>query len=129
MKSNHDTSLIHSSSFLVALLLGLSIPSFTPLRAQITGPRVTTRPLATLEEQLTNRLKATTDERRDYVRLIVRNVENGRLESKLVVAVERYAIRRNPQFPFPFFERALRYEAAKIGVNLPSVRQFASTKN
>jgi hypothetical protein len=48
---------------------------------------------------------------------------------KLVVAIERYAIRRNPQFPFPFFERAMRIEAAKRGVTLPESRQFATTKS
>lgn len=131
MKSTQLTNLSQSTSFVVVLLLAMSVPSLKPLRAQITVPRVTsaTGPLATLEEQLINRLKATTDERRNYVRLIVRNVESGRLTPRLVIAIERYAIRRNPEFPFPFFERALRFEAAKIGVSLPTVRQFASTQD
>ena len=99
--------------------------------AQITAPRtLSTVPdrFATLEEQLVNRLKATTRERRGYVAFIVSQVRTGRLDSRLVVALERYARRKNPQFPFPFFERALRHEAAKRGISLPRVQQFVTTK-
>jgi hypothetical protein len=97
--------------------------------AQITTPRVITDPTnrtANLEEQLTNRLRAITVEQRNYIRFIIEQVELNKLDVKLVVAIERYALRRNPQFPFPFFERAIRYEAAKRGVSLPTVQQFSS---
>lgn len=99
--------------------------------AQITPPRVLSATIdryATLEEQLTNRLKATADDQRNYIKFVVQQVKDEKLELRLVLAVERYARRRNPRLPFLFFERALRYEAAKRGVALPSVRQFASTR-
>ena len=83
---------------------------------------------ATLEEQLINRLKATRDDQRAYVKHVVALTKNGKLDRKLVVAVERYALRRNSKYPFPFFERALKYEAAKRRVQLPSIRNFASTR-
>ena len=92
--------------------------------AQITTPRVFSESgtrTANLEEQLTNRLRAISPQQRDYVRFIVRQVQLNRLDLKLVVAVERYALRRNPQYPFPFFERAIRFEASKRGVALPTV--------
>lgn len=98
---------------------------------QITAPRTLSAsvdPFATLEEQLINRLRATSLEQRSYLRFVVRQVQEGRLEAKLVVAIERYALRRKPSFPFPFFERALRFEAGRLGVTLPSVRQFATTR-
>jgi hypothetical protein len=81
-----------------------------------------------LEEQLVNRLRAFDQEKRSYVAMVVKQVESGKLDLKLVLAVERYAIRRNSEFPFPFFERALRYQAGLRGVALPTVRQYASTR-
>ena len=101
-------------------------------QAQITQPRTlsaSTDRFANLEEQLTNRLRAVSEEQQAYVRFVVKKVREGKLETRLVVAVERYAIRRNQHFPFPFFERAMRFEASKRRVALPSVQQFASTRS
>ncbi|MFK8111391.1 MAG: hypothetical protein AB8B91_04295 [Rubripirellula sp.] len=81
-----------------------------------------------LEDQLRFRLRAVTEEQKNYLRFVVQQVRLEKLDVKLVVAVERYAINRRPDFPFPFFERAIRYEANKRGVALPTVKQFASTK-
>ncbi|SMP37700.1 hypothetical protein SAMN06265222_10111 [Neorhodopirellula lusitana] len=100
--------------------------------AQITTSRILSAeidPVARLEEQLVNRLHATTVAQRTYLDLIVKYVEEEKLQLELVVAIERYALRRNPRYAFPFFERALRYEASKRGVELPSVRHFQSTAN
>jgi hypothetical protein len=41
--------------------------------------------------------------------------------------VESYAVRRNRYFPFPFFERAMQFEAAKRKIALPAVERFATT--
>ncbi len=97
--------------------------------AQITAPRTlsaTPDPLATLEEQLVNRLHATADDQQAYLRFLLTKVREGKLETKLVIAVQQYAIRRNPQLPFLFFERAMKVEAGKRGVTMPPVRQFAT---
>ena len=114
---------------LVVLVLALTA---TPVVVgQITSPRVLSSSRstsATLEEQLLNRLKATRDDQRAYIKHVVALTKTGKLEQKLVVAVERYALRRNSKYPFPFFERALKYEAAKRRVVLPTVRNFASTR-
>ena len=99
--------------------------------AQITQSRIISAEpdrLATLDEQLTNRLRATTREQQAYIDFVVHQVKLNKLDVRLVVAIERYAIRRNRQLPFLYFERALRVEAAKRGIALPSVRQFASTR-
>jgi len=98
---------------------------------QITSPRILSSGRsnsANLEEQLINRLRATRDDQRAYVKHVVALTKTGKLERRLLVAVERYAIRRNSQYPFPFFERALKYEAAKRRVQLPTVKNFASTR-
>lgn len=83
---------------------------------------------ATLKEQLLNRLRATAADQRGYIDFVVSQVDAGRLDARLVIAVERYALRRNSHLPFLFFERAMRFEAGRRGVVLPPVRQFASTR-
>ncbi len=123
--------LIYRAVLHVAVLGGLTLVCLPPAHAQITAPRsmsASTNRLATLEEQLTNRLRATRQDQIDYVKFVVEKVRVGKLDTKLVVAIERYALRRNPHYPFPYFERALRFEAGKRGVPLPTVKQFASTK-
>jgi hypothetical protein len=96
--------------------------------AQIVAPQASVTPgdpTGLLRDQLINRLHATREDQRDYLELVVRKVREGELEAKLVVAVQRYAIRRHDSFPFPFFERAMRYEAAKRRVALPTVDELA----
>ncbi len=122
---------LHSAVLWMATWGGMTLVFLAPAHAQITAPRsmsATTGRYATLEEQLTNRLHATRQDQIDYVKFVVKKVQGGELDAKLVVAIERYALRRNPHFPFLYFERALRYEADKRGVPLPTVKQFASTK-
>jgi hypothetical protein len=85
--------------------------------------------IATLEQQLINRLKATTADRQTYIKLVVQKTDTGELDQARVLAFERYAIRRNPEFPFPFFERAMRFEADRTGVVLPPVRMLANPAN
>lgn len=100
-------------------------------QAQVTNRRVLSTSIdrhANLEEQLTNRLKAVANDQRAFLRFVINLVRERKLESSLVVAIERYALRRNPSLPFLIFERALRYEAQKRGIALPAVRQFATTR-
>jgi hypothetical protein len=109
----------------------ICLTSIEVASAQLTAPRIMTSEgdrFATLEEQLTNRLRATREDQQAYIHFVVDQVRDGKLETKLVVAIERYALRRNGGYPFPFFERALKHEAAKRGVALPPVEHFASTK-
>ncbi|WP_148080452.1 hypothetical protein [Roseimaritima ulvae] len=97
--------------------------------AQITAPRQFTQqhPVASLEDQLINQLRATEEQQRAYIRRVTAFVRTGHLESRLVVAIYRYSVRRYPSYPFPYFERAMRYEAKKRGVQLPPVQLIART--
>lgn len=106
-----------------ALLIVMTAPLAT---AQIAIPSTVEQPVATLADQLINRLRATTGEQQQFVRDVVGRTERGQLDPALVLAVQRYAIRRRSDFPFPFFERALRFEAAKRGVNIPAVRRIVA---
>lgn len=114
----------------LAVFYGLFLAQ--PAQGQITTQRTlsaSTRQSATLTEQLTNRLRATTEDKRAYIARIVQLVEAKKLDTRLVVAIERYALRRHPAFPFPYFERALKVEAAKRGVTVPTVREVMSTRS
>lgn len=79
-----------------------------------------------LSDYLISRLRATTDGQRDYVREIAQLVEKNKLERRLVLALERYARRKNPHIPLPIYERALRVEAAKRGVAVPTIKQVVA---
>ncbi|WP_153557367.1 hypothetical protein [Roseimaritima sediminicola] len=83
--------------------------------------------VASLEDQLINRLRAAEEQQRGYIRRVTAAVRSGQLESRLVVAIYRYSLLRYPQYPFPYFERAMRYEAGKRGVYLPPVQLIATT--
>ncbi len=117
-------------ALLVQVALGLTVANLETATAQITAPRIlsaTPDRYANLEEQLINRLHATTEEQRAYLRFVVQKVQEDKLDVRLVVAVQQYAIKRHSQLPFLFFERALKVEAGKRGLALPAVQQFVST--
>ncbi|MEM6468137.1 MAG: hypothetical protein AAF802_01110 [Planctomycetota bacterium] len=83
-------------------------------------------PTTTLFDFLVNRLRATSADQQTYVREVVRLVEQRRLEKRLVLALERYSRRKNPFFPLPIYERALRVEAAKRGVTVPLLSEIVA---
>lgn len=120
-------------SFLLLAVLVLAHWVFTATAsAQITPSRSTSTAgpkVATLEEVLINRLRATTEDRQQYIRLVVAKVDQGVFDRGRILAIERYAISKNPQLPFPYFERVMRLEAERNGVYLPPVRLLAGVRH
>ncbi len=120
------------SRFLPAIIVvAFLLSSADSAQAQITNSRTlsaSTDRFANLQEQLINRLRATTQDKKDFLIKVVQLVKTGKLNADLVVALERYALRRHPAFPFPYFERALRFESAKRGVTVPTIQQVRSTR-
>jgi hypothetical protein len=114
------SKLIRRIAVIVAIQIGLS----TYCSGQIVVPTRGTQ-TATLEDQLINRLRATTEDRQAYIRLVVAKVNTGDFERGRVLALERYAIKKNSMFPFPYFERVMRAEAERVGVYLPPVQLLA----
>ena len=97
--------------------------------AQITAPRVlsgTVTRRATIDEYLINRLRATTEDQKDYVREVVRLCHDGRLELRLILALQRRARVSMPHFPLPVFERTLRAEAGKRRVVVPTLDEIVA---
>ena len=118
---------------LCALPIALFLLTNSPnVSAQITSTRSfagTEVRRASLEEFLINRLRATNEDQKAYIREIVKRVTDKKLELKLVLAMERVARRRSPFFLLPYFERSLRVEAAKRGVAVPTIKQVIATRS
>lgn len=118
--------------FCAAAVVLLSSLAFTsPGNAQISVSRTLSASpdrRSTLEELLVNRLRATSNEQKAYIKFLVKKVRAGKLDVKLVLAIQHKAVGKNQFMPFPYFERAMRHEAAKRKVILPPVKQFATTK-
>ncbi len=117
-------------STLAACLTGCSLLAAVPSATFAQIPTVPSGAViskqASLSEYLVNRLRATTDDQQDYVQQVVKLVEDGKLEKRLVLALERYARRRSPYFPLPVFERAMRYEGARRGVAVPALQEVVA---
>lgn len=83
--------------------------------AERTGERNTT----SLSEQLTKGLRAITPEQKQFVSVVVTYVDQGVIPQAMVNLVYRWALERNENVPFPYFEYAMRILSKRRGVVLP----------
>jgi len=112
----------------IAVVFAIQIGLIDYCSGQIVAPTRGTA-TASLEDQLINRLRATTEDRQAYIRLVVAQVDAGVFDRRRILALERYAIKKNSSFPFPFFERVMRAEAERVGVFLPPVQLLARSNS
>jgi hypothetical protein len=73
--------------------------------------------IAELQDQLESRLKARRPAEFAFIERVVTLVEEGRLPLPLVISTYRWAASKY-KHPFPYFVRALRIRAARIGVQI-----------
>ncbi len=73
--------------------------------------------LATLEERLEKDLRARRPQEFAFIDSVVEHVEKGKLPLSVVDSTYLWARTKQP-IPFPYFERALRLRAEKLGVEL-----------
>ncbi len=71
--------------------------------------------VADLQDQLESGLRARLPAEFAFIRRVVNLVETDRLPLDLVVSTFQWA-RRHKRYPFPYFERALRTRAARLGI-------------
>lgn len=71
-----------------------------------------------LEDRLKTGLKARRPEENAFLEEVARLVRAGELPVKLVDSTYLWALQRQQKFPYPLFERALRIQASRIGVEL-----------
>ena len=67
------------------------------------------RGVPSLTDQLTKGLRATTPQQLAFAQVVVANVENGKLPRGLVNLVYKWALERNPRYPFPYFQYAKKF--------------------
>ena len=74
--------------------------------------------IVSLETRLKQGLQARLPSENAFVDVVVEQVNAGRLPRKLVDTTFLWAVQRGHAYPFPRFERALRLQAARLGLNL-----------
>ena len=107
--------ILHSP--VVFLLLSFALPA-------LPGPDVFAEEpvggaqVISLEDQLNTGLKTRRPEETEFIEKVARLVNEGKLPRKLVDSTFMWAVRRRQTYPFPAFERALRLQADRLGVDL-----------
>lgn len=108
-------------TIVIALLLGLASAAVAQ-DAGVTEPLATEAGggiiVADLEQQLTAGLKLRRDQEKAFVEAVISLVEQKRLPVSLVKSVFHWSRRKNPKVPYPYFERAMRLTAERIGVEI-----------
>lgn len=105
-----STALAWLPSRLVEAQQGTSINS---------AERLGERSIAPLSDQLTKGLRAITPEQKQFVVVVVAYVDQGVIPRAMVNLVYRWALERNANVPFPYFEYAMRTLSKRRGVVLP----------
>jgi hypothetical protein len=80
--------------------------------------RLDERHITSLHEQLTKGLRVVSPEQQQFVKVVVAHVDQGVLPRAMVNLVYKWALERNPKFPFPYFEYSLRTLAQRRGITL-----------
>jgi hypothetical protein len=73
---------------------------------------------ASLEERLKSGLKCRRQEEFAFVALVAEKARTGELPEALLLQTMRWAIKRNPKFPFFYFQFAVTKQADALGVAL-----------
>jgi hypothetical protein len=72
----------------------------------------------TLEDRLKAGLKCRKPEEFEFVANVAQLVKNGQLGPDLVLSTYRWAVKQRPDFPFYYFQYALKRRAAALGVEV-----------
>jgi hypothetical protein len=108
--------IISPGTFAVCVALVLCTAGLECNRGSSPGVAVAAS-VANLQEQLESGLKARRPAEFAFIRRVVSLVQQGRLPLPLVVSTFRWA-QAKYKHPLPYFERALRIRAARIGVQI-----------
>ena len=103
------------------MLLLTSLALSGAAEAQISAsPTLSTSPngRTTLEEMLVRRLRVTSNEQKAYLKFLLKQVRAGKLDVKLVLAIQHKALGKNPIIPFPYFERAMQVPEERFLINI-----------
>ena len=71
-----------------------------------------------LEDRLKTGLRARRPEEFAFIEDVARLVRIGRLPEKTVDSTYLWALKRQQKYPYPLFERAMRIQADRLGIDL-----------
>ena len=100
----------------LATLLCLPILLFATL--VITSPDAPGADVAELKDQLKNGLRVRRPVDLAFIDKVVELVEKGQLPVSLVTGTFQWARTKTTRYPFPYFAKALRIRAGKLGIKL-----------
>ncbi|MFM8495276.1 MAG: hypothetical protein ACKOEM_07075 [Planctomycetia bacterium] len=100
-------------SLLAVLLLGVA-----PITVAHAAEPAKVGTVLGLEDRLKTGLKARRPEENAFLEEVARLVRKGELPVKLVDSTYLWALQRQQKYPYPLFERAIRIQAGRIGVDL-----------
>lgn len=98
---------------LIWLVLALACPAALPAAEPAGRGNV-----AAMEDRLNVGLRTRLPAEKAFVGKVAALVRAGRLPGKLVDSTYLWAVGRRTEYPFPAFEKALRIQAARLGVGL-----------
>lgn len=104
----------------VGMLILAGFSGVTPTLQSATGNGVDTdtRTDSDLYTTLVNTLRAVRPDQRAWVARVVRFVDSGQLPKASVVSAMRWARKRHPQYPYPYFVQAARVIARRYHIAL-----------
>lgn len=72
----------------------------------------------TLEDRLKSGLKCRRQEEFAFVGLVAQRVQTGQIPEALVLQTMQWSLKKNPKFPFFYFQFAVKKQADALGVSL-----------
>lgn len=107
---------IFPKAFWLCLVL-ISFASFAGSPVDGLSQSASAAEIANLQDQLESGLQARRDVELVFITRVVNMVEQDTLPLPLVLSTYQWARPKKPR-PFPYFERALRIRAARIGIQI-----------
>lgn len=98
---------------LACIVLTLALPASLPA-----AEPAATGTVASLEDRLQAGLRTRLPAEKKFVEKVAMLVRTGRLPAKIVDSTYLWAIERRTEHPFPAFQKALRIQASRLGVQL-----------
>jgi hypothetical protein len=101
--------------WIVELAAGLTACLLWPWRL-VSGADANTQP--TLEDRLKSGLKCRRQDEFAFVSLVAQRVRTGQIPEPLVLQTMQWSLKKNPKFPFFYFQFAVQKQADALGVSL-----------
>ena len=110
--------------FTFSILIGTSVASQSTIADELSGTNFTPGQFVEYEQQLNALLKTRRQEEQDFISQVVRQVQRGRIPSRLISTSYGWVRNKRPgtKYPFIYFEKVLRLQAnaANLGDEIPN---------